>query len=192
MSICLCSPPLPPTASTFSLVSMVLKSAKPSLSQFRLLSTTCYICHGLSTSGYLYIFSGTRQNWNSAVYGMQACHTEVVSWWSDTFSAFTLCCLWWQSVRDLSIITGKKLVYGKFRYSYVALGILLEHFLVILYAMLREWHSPWSEFKHISPKRCCCSLCRRSSTSFSHVHNCLALFLVHGIEYQGEEKVNRV
>lgn len=51
--------------------------------------------------------------------------------------------------------------------------------------MLQEWPLLLLEFKLISRRRCCCSLCLRSSISFCLVHNYLGLFHVHGTGYQG-------
>lgn len=51
--------------------------------------------------------------------------------------------------------------------------------------MSREWPLLLLEFKLISQRRCCCSLCLRSSISFFLVHNYLGLFHVHGTGYQG-------
>jgi hypothetical protein len=65
------------------------------------------------------------------------------------------------------------------------LGILHECFQGTLYVMLRGWPLLLLEFKLISRRRCCCSLCLKSSISFCLVHNYLGLFHVHGTGYQG-------
>ena len=72
------------------------------------------------------------------------------------------------------------------RVEYVLiLGILHECFLETLYVMLREWPLLLLEFKLISRRRCCCSLCLKSSISFCLVHKYLGLFHVHGTGCQG-------
>lgn len=70
-------------------------------------------------------------------------------------------------------------------YFSLAIGILRVRSPETRSAMLLEWPSPWSEYRHTSPRLYSCSLFLRFSTFCSHAHSSSVSCHVLGIAFQG-------